>query len=103
MPIYVYQCEKCGVQFECKQKIADQPLKDCPECDGSVSRVFQPVGIVFKGSGWYCTDNRAKSPTALPGESKSNGNGSKASEESSSTKEPEKSVSKTPGAETPKD
>ena len=71
MPTYVYQCENCGVQFEHRQRVTDEPLTICPECDGHVRRVLQPVGIVFKGSGWYCTDHRAKSPTALPGESKS--------------------------------
>jgi putative FmdB family regulatory protein len=77
MPTYVYQCDKCGVQFERRQRITDDPLTQCPECEGQVHRVFQPVGIVFKGSGWYCTDHRAKSPTALPGESKGAGSGPK--------------------------
>ena len=77
MPTYVYQCDKCGVQFDSRQRITDAPLTNCPECEGQVHRVFQPVGIVFKGSGWYCTDHRAKSPTALPGDTKSNGNGHK--------------------------
>mgnify|MGYP005850944233 FL=1 len=82
MPTYVYQCDKCGLQFEHRQHITDEPLRDCPECDGHVRRVMQPVGIVFKGSGWYCTDNRAKSSTALPGESKSsNGESSKPASE----------------------
>jgi len=70
MPIYVYQCDSCGVTFERQQSFSDAPLTDCPECDGHVHRVIQPVGIVFKGSGFYVTDNRAKSSTALPGESK---------------------------------
>ena len=70
MPTYVYQCDTCGMQFERRQRITDDPLSDCPECDGHVKREMQPVGIVFKGSGWYCTDNRAKSPTAMSGESK---------------------------------
>jgi len=77
MPTYVYQCDKCGVQFESRQRITDDPLTNCPECEGQVHRVFQPVGIVFKGSGWYCTDHRTKSPTTLPGDTKSNGNGHK--------------------------
>ena len=47
--------------------MADDPLVDCPECDGHLRRVIQPVGIVFKGSGFYVTDNRSKSSTALPG------------------------------------
>ena len=70
MPIYVYQCDSCGVTFERQQSFSDTPLTDCPECDGHVHRVIQPVGIVFKGSGFYVTDNRAKSSTTLPGESK---------------------------------
>jgi len=70
MPTYVYQCDKCGVQFERRQRVTDDPLTTCPECEGRVHRVLQPVGIVFKGSGWYCTDSRSPSPTALPGEKK---------------------------------
>lgn len=91
MPIYVYQCDKCGLQFERRQRITDDPITECPECDGHTHRVLQPVGIVFKGSGWYCTDNRAKSPTALPGEIKHGGNGHKSDEASSETKSTEKS------------
>jgi len=70
MPIYVYQCDSCGVTFERQQSFSDASMTHCPECNGHVHRVIQPVGIVFKGSGFYVTDNRAKSPTALPGESK---------------------------------
>lgn len=87
MPTYVYQCEQCGLHFERQQRFDDTPITRCPECDGQVRRVFQPVGIVFKGSGWYCTDSRAKSPTAVPGEIKSDGNGHKtATEEKASEK-----------------
>lgn len=67
MPIYVYQCDTCGLAFERKQRMNEAPLVDCPECDGHVRRVIQPVGIVFKGSGFYVTDNRSRSSTALPG------------------------------------
>jgi putative FmdB family regulatory protein len=63
MPLYVYKCEACGITFERRQSIHDQPLTVCPECKGHVHRVLQPVGIVFKGSGFYVTDNRkAKLP-----------------------------------------
>ena len=51
--------------------MTETPLKDCPECEGHVQRVIQPVGIVFKGSGFYVTDNRSKSSTALPGKKES--------------------------------
>ncbi|NLE76018.1 MAG: hypothetical protein GX605_04620, partial [Chloroflexi bacterium] len=75
MPIYQYECEQCGLSFEKKQHFNDEALKRCPECDGKVHRVYQPVGIIFKGSGFYVTDHKAASPTATPGEPK-NGNGS---------------------------
>ena len=71
MPIYVYRCDTCGLTFERRQRMTEAPLKDCPECDGHVQRVIQPVGIVFKGSGFYVTDNRSKSSTALPGKKES--------------------------------
>ena len=62
MPIYTYRCESCGVQFERKQHFSDEPLKICPECQTETLRkVYLPVGIVFKGSGFYSTDNRSSS------------------------------------------
>ncbi len=64
MPIYQYRCESCGVTFERVQSFSEQPLQRCPECEGKVHRVIQPVGIIFKGSGFYVTDNRRNS--ALP-------------------------------------
>lgn len=67
MPIYLYQCDSCGVRFERMQRMSDDPLTDCPECDGQVHRVIQPVGVIFKGSGFYITDNRqVSSPTLAP-------------------------------------
>jgi putative FmdB family regulatory protein len=88
MPTYVYQCDKCGVQFERRQKVNDDPVTDCPECEGRVRRVMQPVGIVFKGSGWYCTDSRGKQPTALPGEIKTPVASPKGTEESPKSESP---------------
>ncbi|MFL5806487.1 MAG: FmdB family zinc ribbon protein [Roseiflexaceae bacterium] len=61
MPTYVYACDTCGAQFEQFQSFKDEPLRTCPTCAGAVRRVFQPVGIVFKGSGWYITDSRKAS------------------------------------------
>lgn len=67
MPIYLYQCDSCGVRFERLQRMSEEPLTDCPECNGHVHRVIQPVGIIFKGSGFYITDNRqGSSPTLTP-------------------------------------
>ena len=65
MPIYLYECDSCGVRFEKLQRMSDDPLTDCPECDGHVHRVIQPVGIIFKGSGFYVTDNRSGSSSTL--------------------------------------
>ena len=62
MPIYTYQCDKCGVRFEHKQGFNDPVLTRCPECNKkSLRKVFTPVGIVFKGSGFYATDHRSPS------------------------------------------
>ena len=81
MPLYEYQCDDCGVRFERRQHMNDEPVKVCPECGGKVHRLIQPVGIIFKGSGFYVTDNRAKSSTSGTG----------------STKKPSKTSSKTSG------
>jgi putative FmdB family regulatory protein len=62
MPIYTYRCESCGVQFERQQSFNDQPLTRCPECSKkSLRKVFTPVGIVFKGNGFYATDHKSPS------------------------------------------
>lgn len=85
MPIYVYQCDTCGLAFEHRQRMADDPLVDCPECDGHVRRIIQPVGIVFKGSGFYVTDNRSRSSTALPGKKETETKADSKSEKSDSS------------------
>ena len=58
MPIYTYRCSKCDHEFEQRQLMAGAPLTDCPVCVGRIRRVVNSVGIVFKGSGFYITDNR---------------------------------------------
>jgi putative FmdB family regulatory protein len=88
MPIYQYRCESCGVGFERVQHFADAPLTKCPECDGKVHRVIQPVGIIFKGSGFYVTDNR-RNTALLPG-TKKNGE-----QEGDKSDKPEKPAPKT--------
>ncbi|MDI3548251.1 MAG: hypothetical protein PWR10_1903 [Halanaerobiales bacterium] len=62
MPTYLYECENCG-RFERFQKISDKPLEECPDCKGSVRRIIGAPGIIFKGSGFYSTDNRSASNT----------------------------------------
>jgi putative FmdB family regulatory protein len=61
MPTYGYRCDACGHQFEAFQKFSEDPLRVCPACGESIRRVIHPVGVVFKGSGWYITDSRPKS------------------------------------------
>lgn len=62
MPIYNYRCESCGVQFERHQSFSDAPLKTCPECrKRTLKKVISPVGVVFKGSGFYATDHKSPS------------------------------------------
>jgi putative FmdB family regulatory protein len=61
MPTYTYHCDTCGHGFEAVQRFTDDALTDCPQCRSAIRRVIQPVGVVFKGSGWYITDNRPKS------------------------------------------
>jgi putative FmdB family regulatory protein len=68
MPTYTYKCTENGHQFEVRQRMADAPLSECPVCEGPVRRVVGSVGVVFKGSGFYVTDNRDR-----------NGNGAKSS------------------------
>ncbi len=70
MPVYVYRCDACGLTFERRQRITDPPLVDCPECEGHVHRIIQPVGIVFKGSGFYVTDNRKSTSSTTKGATK---------------------------------
>lgn len=59
MPTYEYACRNCGHDFEARQSFSDPALTECPECGGELRKVFSPVGISFKGSGFYKTDNRS--------------------------------------------
>src|ERR1700737_5172160 len=60
MPVYGYRCSR-GHHFEIQQRITEPPLTQCPECGGAGTRVFYPVGIIFKGGGFYKTDSRGAS------------------------------------------
>jgi len=61
MPLYEYQCKKCGHRFEKIQKFSDKPVKKCPECGGPVEQTISAPAVQFKGSGWYVTDYAKKS------------------------------------------
>ena len=64
MPTYQYQCKSCGGDLEVVQKFSDASLTVCPECSGELRKVFNAVGVVFKGSGFYATDSRAAKSAA---------------------------------------
>ena len=85
MPTYEYACTKCGQHVEVFQRVSDEPLTRCGVCGGPLRKVFHPAGILFKGSGFYSTDNRSK-PSSGP----SSGDGKKSSETSSEKKSSEK-------------
>lgn len=62
MPVYTYRCENCGVQFDQRQHFDEPQLEECPECGKKTLRkLFLPVGILFKGPGFYATDHRSAS------------------------------------------
>ena len=82
MPTYEYACAECGERLEAVQKFSDDPLTECPACQGRLRKVFSPVGIVFKGSGFYRTDSRSSSSV-----NGSSANGSSSSSESSAASE----------------
>ena len=64
MPLYEYECRNCKIRFERVQRMVDASLTLCPECgENALARVIQPVGVIFKGSGLYVTDNRSRSST----------------------------------------
>jgi putative FmdB family regulatory protein len=89
VPIYEYQCDKCGASFEVMQKMSDDPLTECEKCGGTLRKVLHPVAIHFKGSGFYTTDygkgsgRRAGSRDAASGDSDSSSSDSSSSESSS--------------------
>jgi putative FmdB family regulatory protein len=70
MPTYSYKCTKCDHRFEARQRFSDDPITECPVCGSFVRKVITPVGIVFKGSGFYVTDNKnGKATSTLNGSS----------------------------------
>lgn len=81
MPIYGYRCDACGAEIEKRQSFHDDPLTTCETCGGALRRLLHPAGIVFKGSGFYNTDNRKGGSAAS---SSTGGENGKASGESSS-------------------
>lgn len=95
MPTYEYVCRQCGHRFEAWQHMTDDPLTVCPECGAEIHRVLYPAGIVFKGSGFYKTDNGSSrsSEKSSPTESKSESGAGKTTAESKNATESSKSDS----------
>lgn len=90
MPTYSYQCTQCGDKFDIVQSFSDDALTTCEKCNGKLRKLFNSVGIVFKGSGFYRTDSRngsssASEPAAKSSESKSSDSAGSSSSSSSST------------------
>ena len=98
MPLYEYQCKKCGHRFEKILKFSDKPIKKCPECGGPVEQLLSAPAVQFKGSGWYVTDYAKKGSSAPPGSSSDSESGaqdSKAKETKEDAKKEDKPKSDT--------
>ena len=84
MPTYQYSCTACGEPLEVVQSFTDDALTECPSCGGRLRKLYNAVGIVFKGSGFYRTDSRSGSSSTVPAPSSSSGSESSGSDSSSS-------------------
>ena len=89
MPTYTYTCTACNNHIEKRQSFTDPPLTTCEECGGTLRKIIHPVGIVFKGSGWYVTDSRS---------SKASTNGPSTTSDSTKDSSTKESSSKDPSA-----
>lgn len=95
MPTYDYRCEKCGEHFEYFQKMSAEPLSVCEKCGGHLVRLLGAgVGIIFKGSGFYCTDYKSKSGSPSSSSPSSSSSSSSSTESKTETKKETKSESK---------
>ncbi len=100
MPVYTYRCDNCGIQFDEKESFNDPTKTICPECEEeSLHRVYRPVGIVFKGSGFYATDNRSPSGKEARKHDKEDGSTKKEKSE----KKDDKGTEKKKAESTPKE
>ncbi|GIJ25814.1 FmdB family transcriptional regulator [Micromonospora qiuiae] len=100
MPTYQYACTACGHQLEAVQSFSDDPLTDCPACEGRLRKLFNSVGVVFKGSGFYRTDSRKPGPDSASSNetSKSEKSGKSDSSSSGSTTSTSSSTGSTSGS-----
>jgi putative FmdB family regulatory protein len=94
MPIYEYQCQKCGT-FEVTQRITEKPLGKCPTCKGKVKKLISNTSFQLKGTGWYITDYARKDNNKEAGKGENGAKSSSESKESKDTKSAAKAESKT--------
>jgi putative FmdB family regulatory protein len=87
MPVYEYKCDNCAATFEVLQRMSDDPLTECPECEGALRKVLHPVGISFKGSGFYSTDYKGSGSRPSP-----NGDAAASGDSAPEKKSPEKAA-----------
>ncbi|MFC5675785.1 FmdB family zinc ribbon protein [Aeromicrobium endophyticum] len=96
MPKYQYQCKDCGEALEVQQSFTDDALTVCPTCGGDLRKVFNAVGVVFKGSGFYKTDSRSGSGSGSASSSSSSSSSSTGDSSSSTSSAKADSTSSTP-------
>lgn len=99
MPIYEYRCKDCARHIEAQGSFTDPPLQECESCGGKLQRIFSPVGVMFKGSGFYSTDARTGAQKA----ERHAGNGEKRTEKTKTEEgaKPKPAEGKTPSKEAP--
>ena len=97
MPIYEYACTACGERVEAKQSFDDPPLETCEICGGKLRKLYSPVGVVFKGSGFYATDSKKKGSSSSSNSSSSS-SGSKSESKSSTSSSDSKTTSSSSGS-----
>jgi len=100
VPTYQYACTECGHGFEQVQSFSDDALTVCPECQGKLRKVFNAVGVVFKGSGFYRTDSRSSTTASEPGSTKTETK-SETKSDSSTTKSESKPAPAASSSSTP--
>ncbi len=93
MPIYEYKCQQCGVAFEKRQSVSDEPLTTCEKCHGKLEKQWSLSGFQFKGAGWYVTDYAGKKADTSS-EKSSKGESTAKAETASNTKEDSKPAAK---------
>jgi len=103
VPTYQYHCRDCGADLEVFQRMSDPSLSACPRCRGHLRKVFSPVGVVFKGSGFYSTDHRTKqaSATTSPPPSSETASSGSTPVETKNEPAPPKSTADKPSAKPP--